>query len=224
MSLDRACVAAVGGLAAIRVLSATRHRGWVANVSQTLLMPTLAGGLVAGGGAGTREERWVVTALLCSTAGDTVPRFRRGERAFRVLVGCFAGAHVAYLAAFAPAAVQRLRHRPAAMIAPLAGYGFLYALIQRLCQDRARATGLGTAVAGYGILLGATGVLTAVRGGRIAVGGALFAVSDSLIALERFVPGWRPHILGRDVQDGLVMLTYVAAQTLIADGVAAAGQ
>lgn len=192
------------------------HR--VADVTQALLMPAVGALLASRPHGDPHVRRAVAAGLVASFAGDTAPRFARGDDALRVTIVCFAGTHLAYLTALAPAALRQVRRRPASVVVPVLGYAALVAVVQRACAVRAREAGLAGAVAGYGALLGGTGVVTALAGPRFAAGGALFAVSDAMIALGRFVRGWHPRVAGLDLHDALVMATYVGAQVLIADG------
>ncbi|MBV9933100.1 MAG: lysoplasmalogenase, partial [Actinobacteria bacterium] len=65
----------------------------------------------------------------------------------------------------------------------------------------------------YGSALAAMALAALDTGdAKVAAGGALFMVSDSILALRTFEAADIPN------GDGLVMLTYTAAQALLADG------
>jgi uncharacterized membrane protein YhhN len=212
--------AAVAATAAAHIAAGLSGNRRLADATQPALMPVVAAHLLTSARRSDRAVVGVAAGLAAACLGDTVPRFQRDDTAFRTLIVCFVGTHVAYLAALAPAAARRVRDEPRRVVVPAVGYGALLAGVLGTVLPGARASRLHAAVIGYGVLLSATGVVTALAGGRIAVGGALFAASDAMIALGRFVPGWRARIGSLDVQDAVVMSTYVAAQALIADGVA----
>ncbi len=83
------------------------------------------------------------------------------------------------------------------------------------------APGLGGTlplVAVYGLVLGVMAAM-ATRGGLLtALGGLLFVASDSLLAFRMFTP-----LFAGDLPEFLVMLAYLAAQTLIVTGVLQTG-
>ncbi|UJP39196.1 lysoplasmalogenase [Cellulomonas palmilytica] len=183
----------------------------LADVTQCLLMPALAGVLVAA----TRWPRghvvtWALAALGASFLGDAVPRLLTGDAAFLAMVGCFLLAQVAYVVAFAP----RVR-RSVVRTAPawLAAYAVVLVVLVAVCAPHAGT--LLVPVAVYGGVLTAMAVLATGLGRVGAVGGAVFLVSDALIALGRFVPGW--DLAGHDVW---VMLTYTVGQALLVVAVA----
>jgi uncharacterized membrane protein YhhN len=66
----------------------------------------------------------------------------------------------------------------------------------------------------YGLVLCAMGALALHCNRWIAVGGAFFVISDSLLGLHNFLPGFELW-----PTDFLIMLSYLAAQGLIAFGV-----
>jgi uncharacterized membrane protein YhhN len=215
----RTAAALLTALTTTHLAAQLRGPNRVADVTQALLMPAVGSLLASRPGAATHARRAVAVGLATSFAGDTAPRFARGDDALRVTIVCFAGTHLAYLVGLGPTAWRRLRRRPRSVVLPVLGYAALVGAVQHACAPRAREAGLAIAVGGYGALLGATGVVTALAGPRLAVGGALFALSDAMIALGRFVRGWHPRVAGLDVHDALIMATYVGAQVLIADGV-----
>ena len=68
-------------------------------------------------------------------------------------------------------------------------------------------------VIAYGAVLSAMAAFAARCNGWVAWGGALFVVSDSLLATNKFLPD-----AGIPLADFLIMVTYLAAQTLIVWG------
>lgn len=186
---------------------------WFADVTQILLMPLLAWGLVGAMGdvdrAPGRLEGLVLVALGCSWLGDTAPRFFGGDAAFLAMVGCFLLAQIAYIAAFLPYRRASLARRHPAAVAPYA-LAFLALLV--LCWDGAGPL-LGPVVV-YGLALSAMALLASGLAAPATAGGALFFVSDGLIALGAFG--------GLDLSPDnsfWVMLTYVCGQGLLVLGV-----
>jgi uncharacterized membrane protein YhhN len=167
--------------------------------------------LLAPGAVSARYRRALVAGLVFSLVGDVVlilpgDRFVAGLAAFLV-------AHAAYLVAFTDGVRVRLASWTTAAYVAVGG-GILASLWGTLGPLR-------LPVAAYvGVILlmaaQAAGRAATLRtpGSRAAAGGAaLFVVSDATLAIDRFggeVPG----------EALLVMLTYVAAQLLIAASVA----
>ncbi|WP_106398437.1 lysoplasmalogenase [Actinocorallia populi] len=165
--------------------------------TKALLMPVLAWWLHRQGGA-----RLMVAGLLLSTGGDVALEF---DGFFIVGMVFFAAAHVCYVTFFARSFAAAGRRRW--MIVGV--YAVLWAVLVVLLWP-----GLGDLqipVAVYSLLLTATAVVSAAHGLRTGVGGALFLVSDSLIAFRIADMELPMHGLA-------VMLTYMAAQYLLASG------
>ncbi|MFF3967048.1 lysoplasmalogenase [Streptomyces griseorubiginosus] len=175
------------------------HGGHV--IAKPLLMPLLAAWAAARG-----APRLLVAALLCGWGGDVL-LLSDADPAFLAGMTCFAAGHVCYLALFTRDGTPRAR---TALLAP----GYLVALVTTvalLWPDL--PAGLRVPVAGYSTLLVAMACAAAVRLGPVAgLGGALFLLSDTLIATG--VADWpqppRPNLW--------IMLTYLAAQFLLATG------
>ncbi|GAA2289711.1 lysoplasmalogenase [Streptomyces kunmingensis] len=177
--------------------------GWDAahTVAKPLLMPLLAAYVVACHG-----PRLLCAALLSGWGGDVLLLFDR-DAAFLAGMGCFAAGHVCYLVLF------KRYGRPRARGGLLgAGYAVaLVAMIAALWPDL--PAGMRGPVAAYSVLLTAMAYGASRLGPVAGVGGALFLLSDSLIALG--VADW-PRLPPADFW---IMLTYVAAQYLLARGV-----
>ncbi|WP_141204273.1 lysoplasmalogenase [Streptomyces griseorubiginosus] len=175
------------------------HGGHV--IAKPLLMPLLAAWAAARG-----APRLLVAALLCGWGGDVL-LLSDADPAFLAGMTCFAAGHVCYLALFARNGTSRAR---SALLTP----GYLVALVTTvtlLWPDL--PADLRVPVAGYSTLLVAMACAAAVRLGPVAgLGGALFLLSDTLIATG--VADWpqppRPDLW--------IMLTYLAAQLLLATG------
>jgi uncharacterized membrane protein YhhN len=180
--------------------------GWhvVALASKPLLMPTLALWAARQG-----APRGLAAALLCGFGGDVLLEVG-GTAAFLLGMGCFAAGHVCYLRLFARrGALTGGRARYAA-------YGALWAVMVVLLWP-GLDPGMRGPVAVYSLLL-TTMAAGAYGLGRIAAaGGALFLLSDTLIATG--IADW-PQPPGHDFW---IMLTYLAAQALLAAGVLGTG-
>jgi uncharacterized membrane protein YhhN len=156
--------------------------------------------------AGARPSGPLAVALAASWAGD-VALLSRSDAGLVGGIGGFAVAHAAYLTAIRPAGLG--------VESVVGGAVFAAAgrvLWHRLDTDTDRR--LRVPVLGYAALVTAMGA-AAVRAGRqsknpaLAAGGALFVVSDGLVAASLFGPR-------RRIVDAAVMLTYAAAQSLLA--------
>lgn len=149
--------------------------------------------------------------LLLSWAGD-VTLASPGDLGFLLGLGFFLLAHVAYIVLF----LRRLRMRRPRPLA-LVYLAWWVALVAVLAPHLGS---LLVPVAVYGLVLGAMGAIGLSCNRWIAIGGALFVLSDSLLGLNRFLPGFQ---LGQI--DTVIMLSYLAAQALIAFGaIRAAGR
>lgn len=196
--------------------------GWdVARVTQWLLMPLLAAALwCATPAPRPRLVQLAVVGLLCSWAGDTVPGFVPEAAAFVVMMALFLGAQLVYVAAFAPDRGRSVLYRRRGVVI---GYAAVYAAVLV-----AAAVGLlphggpGVAVlagmAVYGAVLVTMACLATGVDRLAGIGGALFLVSDGLIGTAQALPDTM-GVLPPGVHGFLVMLTYLAAQTLISAGV-----
>ncbi|GAB2466171.1 lysoplasmalogenase family protein [Xylanimonas ulmi] len=197
----------------------------VAGVTQWLLVPLLAASLwCAIAAPRPRLAVLSVLALLCSWAGDTVPAFAPDAVSFLVLMGLFACAQAVYVRAFAPfREASVLRRRRGVVVVYLTVYAAVVVagLVSTLRWGASPTWAAAAFVAGlavYGALLVTMAVLATGVDRLAGVGGALFLVSDGLLGVGQVAP----QVIGalpRGVFGFAVMLTYLAAQTLIAAGV-----
>lgn len=211
----RVAFALFGLVAGINVVANLADALWpegaastVANVSQYLLMPALALAVwVAVRSPRPALVRWSVVALGFSWVGDTAPDLVGRDLAFLAMMGGFLVAQIAYIVAFWPLRRESLATRPWALVV---GAAVLAALIA-VCASGAGSMLFPVVI--YGACLVSMALLSSGVGRIAGVGGALFLVSDSLIALGEFS--------GLDLAASgfWVMLTYVVAQALIAEGV-----
>ncbi|MFF1375131.1 lysoplasmalogenase [Streptomyces sp. NPDC058308] len=206
-------VAAAGDLVALLADSGPGHA-----VLKPLLMPLLAGYAAALGG-----PRLLIVALLFGWGGDTFLLFD-AEPAFLAGMGSFAAGHVCYLVLFRRYGdIQRYaaygggagspRARGAGLVSAyaLALAGTVTLLWPDLPAD------MRGPVAGYSLLLTAMAFGATTLGATAAAGGALFLLSDTLIATG--VADW-PQVPRPDFA---IMITYIAAQFLLARAVLRTG-
>ncbi|MFD9906726.1 lysoplasmalogenase [Streptomyces sp. NPDC059063] len=193
-------LAALGDLAGLLAGSDIAHA-----VFKPLLMPLLAAYVAFGGG-----PRLLTAALLCGGAGDTL-LLVDADPAFLAGMGSFAAGHLCYLALFRRHGNGHPRARGTSLA--LAYATALAATVTLLWPDL--PSDMRGPVAGYSVLLTGMAFAATRLGPAAAVGGALFLLSDSLIATD--VADWpqapRP--------DFWIMLTYLAAQVLLARGILA---
>jgi uncharacterized membrane protein YhhN len=168
--------------------------------TKPLLMPALAIGLIWA--APERRSRAIVLgviALAFSWLGDVTLRW------FVIGLVCFLLAHIVYLVLFA---TRLATHR-----VPRWAVGYAAWLVVLLTILGPQAGPLLVPVIAYGIVLTAMAVFASRCNRWVAGGGALFVVSDSILAIDRFLPD-----AGIPSVDFLIMVTYIAAQTLIVWG------
>ncbi|WP_326706517.1 lysoplasmalogenase [Streptomyces cyaneofuscatus] len=178
-------------------------------VAKPLLMPLLAAYAAVRGG-----PRLLIAALLFGWGGDV---FLLGDSdlVFLVGMGSFAVGHVCYLTLFGREQARMARTR--ASLAAGIAYAVVLAVFLVLIWSDLPAE-LRVPVAGYSLLLTAMAWRAGVLGRYAAAGGALFLLSDALIATG--IAEW-PRL---PAPDFWVMLTYIAAQLLLALGVLRAGR
>ncbi|MEV1021770.1 lysoplasmalogenase [Streptomyces sp. NPDC050264] len=169
--------------------------------AKPLLMPLLAAYVIARG-----APRLLCAALLLGWGGDVLLLFDQ-DAAFLAGMGCFAAGHLCYLALFR-------RHGRAREHGRLLGAGYAIALVTMIASLWPDLpAGMRGPVAAYSVLLTAMAYGASRLGTAAGIGGALFLLSDTLIALG--VADW-PRLPPADFW---IMLTYVAAQYLLARGV-----
>jgi uncharacterized membrane protein YhhN len=191
------------------VLAATGKRRAARRLTKPALMPLLMAHVAASeGGDGTKPL--VLAGLGLSCAGD-VALLGEGEGPFAAGLASFLAAHVCYLGAFAKRRKGNARGvRGPALLYGLAWVGLNAVLLPKTGKMRVPVLVYGSALAAMAVAALETG------DAKVAAGGAAFMISDGILALDTFgaadIPG----------ADGLVMLTYTAAQALIAAGMATA--
>ena len=177
----------------------------LSNFTKPLLMPILLAGFLFALPRWRSEIALLGSlGILFSFLGDTSLMYS-GEIGFLLGLGFFLLAHVAYLTLF----MRKLRMRRLPASAAIYGVWWL-ALVVVL----APYTGvLLVPVAVYGLVLGAMAAFSLTCNRFIAIGGAVFVVSDTLLGLNKFLPGFELWQV-----DFVIMLSYIAAQGLIALG------
>lgn len=193
-------------LSAIHLVAVGADVTWLEWATKPLLMPLLALWLFTRNG-----PRLMVAGLLFSALGDVLLQF---DGLFVLGMAGFAGAHVCYVTYFVRSgAFTTLRRTWWIAVAYAAVWAALIAWLW---------PGLGALqipVAAYSLLLFSTGAFSAAYGARTGLGGALFVLSDSLIAVR---------LAAEDTYNALpvggvwIMITYLAAQYLLASGTAGA--
>lgn len=180
-------------------------------VTKPLLMPALlAWFLTATPPTRSRLRILVGVGLTWSWLGD-IGLMPSGEGWFLAGLAAFLIAQLTYSVAFWPSRGDSVLARPVRVLPYLAVLaGLLVVLWDHLGDLRAPVTVYAVVIVGMAVL--ATGINSVV-----AVGAALFVVSDALIALNSLA-----SIVRLPAHGFWVMSTYLAAQTLIAMGVATA--
>ncbi|MEV0599059.1 lysoplasmalogenase [Streptomyces sp. NPDC050315] len=200
----RALLAAFGLLAAVHLGALLVGAGTVEVATKPALMPVLAAYVLARGG-----PVLLAAALLFGCGGDTLLQVG-GDTAFLVGMASFGAGHVCYLVLFVRrGAAPEWGHRwllAAAAAYAVAWLGTVALLWPDLTAD------LRGPVAGYSLLLTATAYGALRAGPRALLGGLLFLASDTLIA------SGLAHWPQPPAPQFCIMLTYLAAQWLLADG------
>ncbi len=181
---------------------------WLWGTLKPLPIALLALALASASVPADGRYRWcIVAGLLCSLAGDVwlvfPERFVQGLASFFV-------AHVLYIAAFVPGGGWDARAW--LLLVPLvAGAGgFLRFLWPHVRAERSAVVAYVGVITLMAWRAAARLPAVAAAGGALALAGALvFMVSDGLLATDRFARRFAGA-------DALVMVTYYAAQTLIA--------
>ncbi len=168
-------------------------------------MPLLAAHVAAVDGSDDTKAL-ILAGLGLSGVGD-IALLAEGEGPFAAGLASFLAAHCCYLAALAKrhrGGARRLRWVAAVYVLAWCGLNLL--LFPRTGRLRIPVVVYGTALAAMGVAALDTGEPA------VAAGGAAFLASDTILALEAFDVASVPYA------DGLVMLSYAAAQALIAGG------
>jgi uncharacterized membrane protein YhhN len=207
--MSSAGLAAVIALGAAHIVARYAGARVVAGVLKPLPILLLASMVSRAIPAEPRYGAALLAGLLCSMVGDVCLVF---PARFVAGLACFLVGHLFYIGAFAGAGEWDLG--AALLILPFVVSGgamlaFLWPYLARL-RPAVVLYVLVIAVMAWTAAVRAAAPGTAAPSGALALGGALlFMVSDGVLATDRFV---RPLPGG----DGAVMVTYYAAQTLIA--------
>jgi uncharacterized membrane protein YhhN len=148
----------------------------------------------------------IVAGLCLSWLGD-VALLAEGEGPFAAGLVSFLAAHLSYIAALTKRRAGGIRKAPGLAIV----YTIAWLGLNRLLWPRSGRLQWPVLIYGTGLVAMA---LAALDTGDLqaTTGGAAFLASDSMLALDAFGVARLPAV------DGLVMLTYAAAQPLIAHG------
>ena len=159
----------------------------------------------------------VLAAMFCGWVGDFFMIYKHKDAFLAAGMADFGVGHILYVAhigVIAAAAEPRLFTALAATLVPGAVAIVIFAVLRRRIPKQLRLPGLL-----YGLLLASLGsaAFIALRAGApggayLLAGGCLFLCSDGILSFETFRDG------DSNAADVAVMLTYIAAQTLLAIG------
>lgn len=182
--------------------------------TKLLLMPLVAALYCA---LVDRPAPAVLAAMFCGWAGDFFMIYKHKDAFLAAGMAAFGVGHILYVAhigVIAAAAEPRLFTALAATLVPGAIAIVIFAVLRRRIPKQLRLPGLL-----YGLLLASLGsaAFIALRAGApggayLLAGGCLFLCSDGILSFETFRDG------DSNAADVAVMLTYIAAQTLLAIG------
>lgn len=193
-------------LAAADAVLATKRVRRARWLTKPALMPVLAAVAVTeeNGTSTGPPDPMMLAGLGLSWLGD-VALLGDGDGPFAIGLGSFLAAHFFYLVA-----LRRLRKGGVRRRAWIAGaYGSAWCALNALLWNRTGRLRLPVLI--YGTTLSAM-ALAALDTDRpaTAAGGAAFLLSDSILALDNF------GVASPPAGDAMVMVTYTAAQALIA--------
>lgn len=182
--------------------------------TKLLLMPLVAALYCA---LVDRPAPAVLAAMFCGWVGDFFMIYKHKDAFLAAGMAAFGVGHILYVArigVIAAAAHPRLFTALAATLVPGAIAIVIFAVLRRRIPKQLRLPGLL-----YGLLLASLGsaAFIALRAGApggayLLAGGCLFLCSDGILSFETFRDG------DSNAADVAVMLTYIAAQTLLAIG------
>lgn len=182
--------------------------------TKLLLMPLVAALYCA---LVDRPAPAVLAAMFCGWAGDFFMIYKHRDAFLAAGMAAFGLGHILYVArigVIAAAAQPRLFTALAGTLVPGAVAIIIFVVLRRRIPKQLRLAGLL-----YGLLLASLGsaAFIALRAGApggayLLAGGCLFLCSDGILAFETFRDG------DSNAADVAVMLTYIAAQTLLAIG------
>ena len=182
--------------------------------TKLLLMPLVAALYCA---LVDRPAPAVLAAMFCGWAGDFFMIYKHRDACLAAGMAAFGLGHILYVArigVIAAAAQPRLFTALAGTLVPGAVAIIIFVVLRRRIPKQLRLPGLL-----YGLLLASLGsaAFIALRAGApggayLLAGGCLFLCSDGILAFETFRDG------DSNAADVAVMLTYIAAQTLLAIG------
>lgn len=159
----------------------------------------------------------VLAAMFCGWAGDFFMIYKHRDTFLAAGMAAFGLGHILYVArigVIAAAAQPRLFTSLAGTLVPGTVAIIIFVVLRRRIPKQLRLPGLL-----YGLLLASLGsaAFIALRAGApggayLLAGGCLFLCSDGILSFETFRDG------DSNAADVAVMLTYIAAQTLLAIG------
>lgn len=182
--------------------------------TKLLLMPLVAALYCA---LVDRPAPAVLAAMFCGWAGDFFMIYKHRDAFLAAGMAAFGLGHILYVArigVIAAAAQPRLFTALAGTLVPGAVAIIIFVVLRRRIPKQLRLPGLL-----YGLLLASARLRRVHRaragapgGAYLLAGGCLFLCSDGILSFETFRDG------DSNAADVAVMLTYIAAQTLLAIG------
>jgi uncharacterized membrane protein YhhN len=202
-------LAAYVAVAALHLAVVAGEVRWAAVMTKPVLVPLLLVWFLRAAPPGWLRST-VAAGLALSLAGDVL-LLGSGDGWFLAGLGAFLLAQVAYSLGFVRfLGASVVRRRPLLVLPYLA---FLVVLVGGLASDLGAML---VPVAVYGVVIVTMAVLATGVSPLVALGAVLFVVSDALIAATSLT-----GLLDLPASGVWVMATYLAAQALIAVGVAA---
>lgn len=206
--------AALGAASVTHLAACGLGKSGLRYFTKLLLMPLVAALYCA---LVDRPAPAVLAAMFCGWAGDFFMIYKHRDAFLAAGMAAFGLGHILYVArigVIAAAAQPRLFTALAGTLVPGAVAIIIFVVLRRRIPKQLRLPGLL-----YGLLLASLGsaAFIALRAGApggayLLAGGCLFLCSDGILSFETFRDG------DSNAADVAVMLTYIAAQTLLAIG------
>lgn len=211
--MDRTRRARAGALlaGAVTVAGAWTDSVWLQRCAKPLIVPALATALEPA------RDRTLLVGLAGATVGDALLIDPDNDAMLRWGAGAFAVMQGSYIRLLLR---RGARPQPVHAVPRYAGWAVATAMLAR------RQPEVASTLSSYGAVLAATSTLTACsprRGGsrRLLAGGLLFTFSDALIIGRRLLLSRERD---RRLAEVVILSTYIAAQVLLVEALAARQQ
>ena len=160
-------------------------------------------------------KKWMILALAFSWTGDVLLLFDKEDPLFFILgLSSFLIAHIFYIIFFNRVRMtERVRGKPGLLLIVIVYYAILIYLLSPFLFDLKIPVRVYAVVICFMFMLGMHMLYISNRksGLLLMLGSLLFVLSDSILAINKFYYSFA-------AADILVMLTYGAAQLMIAEG------